>query len=299
MEEHEEIEYVKGCFKHDDPNKNVVFVIKTSKSITNPTPYTVYKVEENNEEAMKDMECEQFTGYQFEERFQKACECLRTFSPDLMEVHSNLTSTSISLVKLRKMQPLEKAVCIVFYVEAKGFIPIGENALPKQIEYGDNMVFVTDVREGECATATAGPCDKHKDIKIGCRIESSTTLDGGTLGGFVNHPTNGLCAISCAHVLLTVKDFDEIYHRKKSIESLGTIQCFHPKKPDLCGEICNMKLFGKNRNNCGMDIALFKVDEERKPKTNAFPDVLAVNVHGNRSSLISNSNISHTIVVHF
>jgi hypothetical protein len=298
LEEHEGIDYIKGCFKHDDPDKKVIFVIKTSKPTTVISPYHWYVLKQNNEEALKEIECENSTEYQSEEMFQKACECLRIKSPDYMEAHSNLTSTSVSPVKLSRLQTHEKAVCIVFYVEAKGYIPIGEGVLPEEIEY-DNTKFVTDVREGQCATAMAGPCDKHEDLKIGCQIVSSNMLDGGTLGCFVIHPTYDLCAISCAHVVLTVKEFEEVFkgNGNQNVQSLCTIQCFQPTKPDLCGDICDIRLFKRNKNNCGMDIAFFKVNEDRKPKTTAFPDVLADDVVGIHSTLISNSKITHTFVV--
>ncbi|XP_060580145.1 uncharacterized protein LOC132736945 [Ruditapes philippinarum] len=296
QEEHEEIEYIKGCFKHDDPNKDVIFVIKTSKPTTIRSLYPFYVVEQDNEEAMKEMEYENCTGIQSEVMFQRACECLRITSPDFMEAHSNLTSTSVSPVKLRKQQTPDKTVCLVFYVEAKGYIPIGEDVLPELIKCDEDMEFVTDVREDECAIASAGPYDKHDDLKIGCRVESSTKLYGGTLGCFVDLPKKGLCAITCSHVLLNVKDFDDIYYGRQSIESLGTIHCYQPKQPDLCGKICDIRLFGKNKNNCGMDIALFKVDEERKPKTTAFPDILAADVDGIDYSLINDllsNNLRH------
>ncbi|XP_060569332.1 uncharacterized protein LOC132727768 [Ruditapes philippinarum] len=286
QEEHEEIEYIKGCYKHDDPYKNVVFVIKTSKPTTIRSHYRLYVVEQNNNETTKEMEGENCTGYPSEEMFQRACECLRMKSPHFMEAHSNLTRTSVRPVKLRKLQTPEKAVCIVFYVEAKGYIPIGENVLPEQIKYDDDKAFVTDVREGQCATAIAGPCDKHDDLKIGCKIVSNTD-DAGTLGCFVNHPKDGLCAMSCAHVFLTVEAMKVVYkyEEKQNVESLGTIKCFQPGEPDLCGEVCDIRLFG-NINNCGMDIAFFKVDEKRKPKTTAFPDVPAERI----SPLMSNGS---------
>jgi hypothetical protein len=290
MVTNESIENVKGCYKHGDPGQKIIFVIQTSSEpIKIDCQYTLHVIEKHDEQTYEEMKTEKLFGYQIKDRFYEANECLRIKSPGLMESHSNLTGTSLSTVKLRTLQDPEPTTCVVFYVEAKGYVPVGEDLLPTHLEYDTDTVFKTDVRESQCAIATAGPSDKHEELKIGCRIESSKVPDGGTLGGFIDHPDHGLCAITCSHVLLTVEEFEQIYdHEQRNVESLTTTQCFQPMQPDICGEVCDVRVFKGNENKGGMDIAFVKVDENRKPKTHSFPDIFEDNgeIIGNRPPFI-------------
>lgn len=273
METNEKIENVKGCFKHEDPGKKITFVIQTLEPTTIDCQYENYVIKQHITKANDETEIENLTGYQFTEKFFEANECLRIKSPGLMESHSNLTGTSLGTVKLRTSQDPENTICIILYVEAKGYIPVGEDPLPSQLEYDKDTVFKTDVRECKCAIATAGPSDKHEDLKSGCRIESTKVPDGGTLGGFINHPDHGMCFMTCSHVLLSVEEFEKHYNRQMDSKTLHETQCFQPQQPDICGKVCDVRFFKGNENNGGMDIAFVKVDESRKPKTTSFPDI--------------------------
>jgi hypothetical protein len=276
MKKYESIENVKGCSKHDDSGNKIIFVIqKTSEPTLIDCEYTFHVKEQHIEQANEEMKSKKSTGHQITERFYEANECLRIKSPGLMKSHSNLTGTSLSTVKLRKLQDPEPTTCIVFYVEAKGYVPVGEDLLPSHLEFDTDTVFKTDVRESQCAIATAGPSDKHEELKIGCRIESLKVPDGGTLGGFIDHPDHGLCAITCSHVLFTADEFEEMYRRQIHIKYMAKTLCYQPKNPDIFGEVCDVRLFKGNENNGGMDIAFVKVKESRKPKTPSFPDRFA------------------------
>ncbi|XP_060556118.1 uncharacterized protein LOC132716802 [Ruditapes philippinarum] len=276
MVTNESIENVKGCYKHGDPGQKIIFLIQTtSEPIKIDCQYNFHVIEKHDEQTNEEMKTEKLYGYQIKDRFYEANECLRIKSPGLMESHSNLIGTSLSPVKLRTLQDPEHTTCIVLYVEAKGYVPVGEDPLPLHLEYDKDTVFKTDVRECQYAIATAGPSDRHEDLKIGCRIESRKVPDGGTLGGFIDHPDHGLCAITCSHVLLSVEEFDKFYNRQISVQSLSKIQCFQPMQPDICGEVCDVRLFKGNENKGGMDIAFVKIAESRKPKTPSFPDIFA------------------------
>jgi hypothetical protein len=75
--------------------------------------------------------------------------------------------------------------------------------------------------------------------------------------------------------LLTVEEFEQIHKDQMDVTSLTATWCFQPMQPDICGEVCDVRLFKGNKNKGGMDIAFVKVDESRKPKKPSFPYIFS------------------------
>ncbi|XP_053378825.1 uncharacterized protein LOC123554735 isoform X2 [Mercenaria mercenaria] len=278
IEEHitskdENIVSINACHKADR-EEQIVFVVLTKGKdhlLNTEYPFLLIRRDDYDGDKVIDRELQEELSFDGDE-YLELTDCLRKNSPDLMEKHSNLAHTSISHFKSSK-DGLNKTSCVVFYVFAKGYIPIGEELLPLYLK-SQAKLFPTDVREGQFAVASGGPDEMHTDLKIGCRIESYTSPDGGTIGAFIKHPEHGLCAITCSHVLLDIDRFQKLYARQITMDAVTGEQCFQAKQPDICGNIVDVKLFGTNERNYGMDIAFVKVDENRKPKTNNFPDIL-------------------------
>jgi hypothetical protein len=119
---------------------------------------------------------------------------------ELFQKHSNLTMISASQCKsigYRKgKHKILKETCINLFCIHKGYIPFREEHFPKQI--GD---FVVDVLEG-CSVFGAGA-----SLEIGGYICRSGC---GSIGGFVDLPNNRTGLITCAHVIFSSNELEEL-----------------------------------------------------------------------------------------
>ncbi|XP_053378508.1 uncharacterized protein LOC123526657 [Mercenaria mercenaria] len=272
------IVYTQACHLAK-PSGNIVFVAFTEGVYPDiyymPYRVLVRKMTDCSGEANTIIEKEVADNKPFcQHDIEKIACCLRHHSPRLMEEHSNLTMTSASRYKCKYYDShtletkLEPEPCIVFYVQAKGLIPVGEKLLPDTLTIGDTT-FKTDVREGGRVSFAVGgrPTEKHQNLKVGCRI---TSKDGaGTIGGFVNHPKYGFCAVTCAHVLLSG---EEMIDYKKGKKVKVKRNCYQPSEPDKCGQLLEIMLRGGDANTTGLDVAFVKVDDDRQPISGDFPD---------------------------
>jgi hypothetical protein len=118
----------------------------------------------------------------------------------LFSKHSNLTMISVSPYKSMgyRIGPhrVVQKQCIRLFCLHKGYVPYGEEQLPKKI--GDLEV---DVLEGYCVLGSGGSLDIGGYI---CRDQC------GTIGGFVNLPYNKTGLITCAHVIFSSKELEEL-----------------------------------------------------------------------------------------
>ncbi|XP_053388989.1 uncharacterized protein LOC128552020 [Mercenaria mercenaria] len=210
--------------------------------------------------------------------------CINKYVESLTKDHSNLRIIAGSSFKSKRyMKPepepdLIKRTCIVFYVHIKGVIPIKEKEFPKTLTSENSIIYETDVREGYVDLKAGGwPDEIHTDVKMGCKIGGMENEDEfGTLGGFLELPRYGLCCLTCAHVLVT--------EAKGEYEDDEFI-CYQPN-------VGNRKTFGQKRRfgclrkahtyagdtgsdppKAGLDYALVKLDEDRKPCSGLFPDI--------------------------
>ncbi|XP_052764648.1 uncharacterized protein LOC128206313 [Mya arenaria] len=118
---------------------------------------------------------------------------LSELSPRLMQKHKYLNMITASGVRSKgfgKSHTIDPEVCIVLYVHAKGYIPIDEMAFERN--YYDIPV---DVREG-------GFWRFNETVRIGDAIFREGVGLAGSLGGFFEHPSLGLCGITSAHFVL-------------------------------------------------------------------------------------------------
>ncbi|XP_052764628.1 uncharacterized protein LOC128206300 [Mya arenaria] len=121
-------------------------------------------------------------------------------SPLLMQKHKYLNMITASGVRSRgfgKAHAIEPEICIVLYVHTKGYIPIDEEAFEKS--YHDIPV---DVREG-------GFWGFNETVRIGDGIFRDGVGLVGSLGGFFEHPSLGLCGITSAHAVLKPEELKQ------------------------------------------------------------------------------------------
>ncbi|XP_053383644.1 uncharacterized protein LOC123537265 isoform X2 [Mercenaria mercenaria] len=200
--------------------------------------------------------------------------CIATHSDSLIDSHSNLNIISPSLKRSRGYGTASRVIsdelCIVLYVDVKGFIPIQEEAFPKQLDG-----IPTDVWEGGFETFTGGPNDTHEHMKMGLAIHAYNTnslgkLVGGTLGGFVEHPLHGLCGISCSHVLLSGEEMRKVQNGGQ-LEIQKSV--YHPvcyTSSTQFGKVVSA-VFKEESSTTGVDVAMFKI-EAKFPLKGDFPD---------------------------
>ncbi|XP_053402573.1 uncharacterized protein LOC128557930 [Mercenaria mercenaria] len=229
-------------------------------------------------------------------------------SERLMKETKNITLITTSMYKSRNYQrgkPLNlvEGPCIVILVMLKNWIPIGSKPLPKKI----NGISV-DVREGIAVQFTGKlPTEKHENVRIGCKIESSVfpgsgnSLDvynQGTLGGFILDKNSSIYGFTCAHILFPdevlrqMQNDDQLYVGNdlgltvekmpgEMISNLNKIvNC--PDKRKVYQASCEeneylgtveMALYarGGTFDFTGVDFAVVKIDEKRIPNTTKFP----------------------------
>lgn len=188
----------------------------------------------------------------------------------LKEKHQNLIMISASPIKSSGYQTenhyMKPTNCIVLFVPVKGLIPLEEDIFPRTV--GN---FETDVREGYCQWQTGKSAhDKHEQLKMGCAIGTLDIDKFGTLGGFLEHCKHGVCALTCAHVVLTE---NEMLNPMAFCNKI----CVQPKTNDKRDEFGSLEngmfiLRSGTEDIGGLDAALIKIKTERLPVNGYFPD---------------------------
>ena len=158
---------------------------------------------------------------EFSEEEQKRLHaCLTKNTPILMKEHSNLLMVAASKLKSEgyntSHSKMYETICIVLYVEVKGFIPFGENPFPTEVDG-----ISTDVREG-IFKALTDPKDFHESLVMGCQIVTSYNTCG-TLGAFVQLQNGYLGCLTCCHIFETP---DSIIDYRKDPMSLSGFRMF-------------------------------------------------------------------------
>jgi hypothetical protein len=210
----------------------------------------------------------------------KLSTCISKYAEELMDNHRYLNVISGSFVRSKNYKPsamcISKQSCMALYVLVKGFIPIEEDAF--QNTYDGVAV---DIREGlffPYGTAR----EYHDDIKMGCKITRYTGKAGdfgGTLGGFIDHPSYGVCGITCAHALMFP---DEL---KKCVEHNGEISWPNifasdtvcqphpvPGNRNKIGRVVQAIYKEGDQSEAGVEVAIIQI-EERPPKSGHFPEI--------------------------
>ncbi|XP_053390143.1 uncharacterized protein LOC128553057 isoform X1 [Mercenaria mercenaria] len=272
-------------YRQEVPNKNITFIIYTSQSSESETiEYRCYERSVNeistscsNENShIKELEQDCEKDYSETEKIR---ECLNKYSKSLMESHKNLTRISISWFKSggygTEKQSITPKTCIAVYVQVKGFVPLNETVLPKELDG-----IVVDVREG-VVTSYIGPNEHHEHLKMGCAVHSGLkdrqgTPIGGTLGGFVEINTAVYC-ISSAHVFLSAEDMEKL--KNMGICNLTDdtiIKRFNARQPVYNGSrsfgigVCAVYKEGGN-GETGVEVVIVEV-KDRFPISGEFPD---------------------------
>ncbi|XP_062610410.1 uncharacterized protein LOC134272176 [Saccostrea cucullata] len=185
----------------------------------------------------------------------------------LFKKHSNLTLISASSFKSTgfskgKHRVVEKP-CISLLCLHKGFIPLGEEEFPKQING-----FDVDVQEGYCSFGTGRSIDFGGHIR---RARGINTPGNGSIGGFVDLSDGLVGLITCAHVVFSS---DELLIPNSEMHNFvlgkGTdlnVEFFDKNQHNfqVCGTIVN-KCFPLSSKNNSVDAALIKLD----PTVNEF-----------------------------
>ncbi|XP_053383464.1 uncharacterized protein LOC123540052 [Mercenaria mercenaria] len=260
---------------------DIVFVVITDTSLDSPKDIDyVYDFEivlradgDTNEENRIVIEHEvESDNYISDTRSEEMRNVINGNSDTLGKQHSNITMISASSMKsfgyLTNNHKMEREDCITLFVHVKGLIPIKEKCFPKTLGG-----FNVDIREDVFQVYTSRkPNEWHKDLKMGCRIGLQGVNGYGTLGGIIEHPHHGICFITCAHVLLNVEELQ--------MNKTPPITCYQPSFDKeaasnhfRCGELKDHKIGEVVGREAGVDAALVKIDESRKPVNGIFPEI--------------------------
>ncbi|XP_053402989.1 uncharacterized protein LOC128558155 [Mercenaria mercenaria] len=275
------VKCVWAAFEPHNEN-HIVFVIVTKKSNTDldfkPEYDVKYRKDGDFSSESKEVILQESDRGLFPEEHEiiNIQECINKYTSKLMEKHSNLTIISASLLKCKGYGTQkcikESKACIVLHVHIKGLIPLRESVFPTHLDG-----FEVDVREG-CFQLDSGkgPHHKHQNVKMGCGIKAKERDDCGTLGGFLEHPKYGLCALTCAHLFIdetppgnVKKTFDQ--------EGIECMQPYHEYGNTEGNRFGMLKLIftGERRSvreyPVSLDYALIAVDQNRKPLDGSFP----------------------------
>ncbi|XP_053378529.1 uncharacterized protein LOC123527103 [Mercenaria mercenaria] len=214
---------------------------------------------------------------------------------ELMRKHKYLSIISGSSVRSRNYGidqadavNLVEQPCIVLYVHTKHFIPIEEEPFE---ELYDGVPV--DVREGEFFPYMFAT-DHHDRLRHSCQIGSSPDRSpndnnrlSGSLGCFIDHPEYNLCGLTCAHVLLFPWGLEKVKRNEN-----GTLRWPSFKPHDIVyqpadsneaiGQIVQVIYQEGGNNSCGLEVALFQIDQ-RQPIAGNFPTMR--NAGGDEESL--------------
>ncbi|WAR15839.1 hypothetical protein MAR_030433 [Mya arenaria] len=168
-----------------------------------------------------------------------------------MQRHKYLNMISGSAVRSKcynENHVIEATICLVLYVHVKGYVPIEET--PFRDNYNGIAV---DVREGGCWRL-------NKSINIGEEIERDRIGKSGSIGGFVEVPSIGLCGITSAHVLLTDKEYMQCKQEKRFIATgLQNEFRINTCNEDIGRLISAMYEEGNDRE-AGFEVAIFHIE---------------------------------------
>ncbi|XP_060584015.1 uncharacterized protein LOC132740174 isoform X2 [Ruditapes philippinarum] len=210
----------------------------------------------------------------------KLSACISKYAGKLMDNHRYLNVISGSIVRSKNYKPsamcFSKQSCIALYVLVKGFIPIEEDAF--QNTYDGVEV---DIREGlffPYGTAR----EYHDDIKMGCKITRFTGIAGdlgGTLGGFIDHPSYGVCGITCAHALMFPDELRKCVEHNREITwpkiFSSDIVCqpnIVSDKINKIGRIVQAIYKEGDQSEAGVEVAVIQI-EDRPPISGHFPGI--------------------------
>lgn len=191
---------------------------------------------------------------------------INTYSDSLREKHTNIkviTGSPLRSIGYKaERHETKRENCIVLLVPIKGLIPLQEDPFPKEIGS-----FKVDVREGTFKFYVGGkPSDMHTNLKMGCAIGPAARDVYGTLGGFVDHPVYGLCALTCAHVVMQES---ELRHNA----NIAGLTCVQPNNTEAeFGEVIKTVFRDNGSYRSGLDVALIKINS-RAPANGYFPDM--------------------------
>ncbi|XP_052783075.1 uncharacterized protein LOC128219304 [Mya arenaria] len=136
----------------------------------------------------------------------KVKRCINIHSEELLKRHRYLSIITASTQKSRGFKTdnhyKDRRLCIVFFVHAKGFIPIDEDPFDETYDK-----IAIDVLEGVFTPYMKTCTEYHDNVKMGCKIFRSN-IRGGTLWGFYDHHKHGLIGLTCAHALLNSKELE-------------------------------------------------------------------------------------------
>ncbi|XP_053382073.1 uncharacterized protein LOC128549458 [Mercenaria mercenaria] len=272
----EEILKVWPAYRRSNPYR-IVFVVITKSAVTSKKDVNIFedfevllrgKTEKNVEnKQVINHEVDSLTRIDLSQ-MEKLRTVIKDHSKTLREQHSNITMISASPFKSRGFMKgkhtLERKDCVVLYVHVKGLIPVQETCFPDVLDG-----FPVDVREAVIQLYAGGqPSDRHDQLKMGCAIGPQDRKCTGTLGGFVDIAEHGLCAITCAHVVI-----EEDNLKSKVLKE--TI-CFQPSieysNSKRCGKVVN-HCFSTRSEEKSLDVAVIKLDKERSPVSGQFPDI--------------------------
>ena len=200
--------------------------------------------------------------------------CINKHADALMSKHMSLSIIAPSPVRSQQYGSAKARIirepCIVLYVHTKDYIPINEEPFEKFYEG-----IPVDVREGGFMAHPVIPLGDATGIDgltMGCNIGSAMSNNAGTLGGFIEHPTYGLCGLTCAHVLLNDQCMGDLLQN-------GCIKWpnFHPCEgvtqpggsTNEIGRLVKAVYSIGAGDQSGIEIALFQI-ERRYPNTARF-----------------------------
>ncbi|XP_060556030.1 uncharacterized protein LOC132716726 [Ruditapes philippinarum] len=275
------VQVIPSYFKDSDLCEKIIFVICTKEDLSEKEEETIKKYPhkirpvgeyslEGKTVTQRQLETKENLSFQ---DLQKLKKCINKHADTLFSKHKMLSIIAPSPVR-SKLYGSENAdiipeLCIVFYVHTKKYIPIEEE--PFDNFYDEIPV---DVREGSFMTHPANPVNHEtlSNLKMGCNIGSEQSNYTGTLGGFIDHPTYGLCGLTCAHVLLDDEFMDDLLR-------IGSIiwPNFHPNESvtqpggttNVMGRLVQADYKKGEDDQSGLEIALFQV-ERRHPHTGTF-----------------------------
>ncbi|WAR15830.1 hypothetical protein MAR_030424, partial [Mya arenaria] len=170
----------------------------------------------------------------------------------LMQRHRYLSMVSGSAVRSKCYKGnhvIEPTICLVLYVDVKGYVPIDETP------FRDNYDGIAiDVREGGCWRL-------NSPINIGEGIRRHTFDKEGSIGGFVEVPSLGLCGITSAHVLLNDQEYMQC-KLEKGFTATGLQNEFriHSSCNEDIGRLISAMYEEGNDREAGFEVAIFNIE---------------------------------------
>ncbi|XP_053388480.1 uncharacterized protein LOC128551609 [Mercenaria mercenaria] len=281
------IRHVWSAFRPDG-NEDIIFVMLTSHPVEIESAFQTYQrcEDEISDESQNENEhiyhMQQQDGLDSEE-MDKLTTYVKQNAKKLMQQHSNLTKISASWVKSSGYNTLDACIkkipCIALYVHIKGLVPINEEPFQKTI-----VEYPFDVREG-VFTLCGKPSDFHRNVKMGCEIDSGYGTQQGTIGPFFEFQENSeIYYLTSAHVLLDTRQMELLTKRQDGCIFYGISgsDTFQPPETKTVKEESKRYYLGKielavykegDDNAAGMELALVRLSKDRVPVDGSFPEI--------------------------